>query len=223
MAVFFDQDMSGVVVTFNDGSNSESFTYDTEIGDTGTDVYTFAEAFKSWANHGDRAWSGSRVFSYSFTTFGVNHGLTISVNAGGAFTINSVTTSKLNLPGGTTSIGSSGGSLAGTAGIPTTLSATYAFRKWRAMKGKSGMMSSGGSWQFDPMHARLKTADVFSVIKQADLYALTLATKAATTPRRAVFLDSTRDAYRRVFVSEIVSTIGKRDLHKVEITVTEAA
>ena len=89
------------------------------------------------------------------------------------------------------------------------------------MKGDAGTQSSGGSWQNDPMHARKRTADVFAEVKQSDLYAMTLATRGATTPRRAVFYDWTASTFRQVYVAEVRTTIGARQIHRVDLTVIE--
>ena len=223
MAVFFDQNLEGCEIAFNDGTNNETFSYDTEVNDTGTDLYTFAEAFKTWANHGDRGWSGSRVFDYAFSTFGTNHGLTLTVNGTGAWTPNTAAVTALKLPAGTTVAGAGGGSLAGTAGIVETLSAKYAFTQWRTLKGSEGYISASGSYNFDPLHCRLKSAKVNAVLTHPEAYSLALALKATPTPRRAVFYSYVTSSYQRAFVPSLSFRPGRRLLHNIEFEVIEVA
>ena len=224
MAVFFDQDMTGATIAINDGVNNETWSYDTEIGDTGTDLYTAAESFVAWANDAARGWSGTLTFSYTFTLFGVNHGITL--NGSGvafAYTTNDAASSTMGLPLGTTATGSTGGPLTGDTGVRTTLSAKYAFDQWTPYKGEGGSISRGGSFNYDPFPTRLRTARIRAVFRQSDAYAMSIALSQATTPRRAVFYDYTDEVYRRVFVPDLTLSTGRRLLHKFDFQVIEAA
>lgn len=223
MSVFFDQDMAGATIAINDGVNNETWAYDTELNETGSDLYTAVESFKTWANSGDRGWSGTLSFTYAFTLFGVNHGITITGTGGAfAYTTNSTAAATMGLPSGTTAVGAPGGPLTGDAGVRTTLTAKYALRQWRPMEGDGGQISRSGSWQNDPLHARLKTAKVNAIVEQADAYALTIALQNATTPRRAVFYDYVTKTYKRVFVPEVNFKAGRRLLHTLDFSVIEA-
>ena len=224
MAVYFDQDMAGATIQINDGSNDETWSYDTEVNDTGSDLYTAIESFKTWANDGARGWNGTLSFDYIFTTFGENHGITIvGTGAGFALTTNSVTVATMGLPTGTTAVSAGGGGpVAGDAGVRTTLTAKYAFRSKRSMEGKEGGISSSGSWQNDPMHSRLFHARITSVLKHASVYALSIALQHSSTPRRAVFYDYMTSTYRRVLVPELSVNVGRRNLHRLDFAVIEA-
>jgi hypothetical protein len=90
------------------------------------------------------------------------------------------------------------------------------------MEGDGGEISRSGSWQNDPLHARLKTAKVNAIVEQADAYALTIALQNATTPRRAVFYDYVTKTYKRVFVPEVNFKAGRRLLHTLDFSVIEA-
>ena len=207
MSILFDQIMTGAEIAFNDGSNNETWAYDTELGDTGSDLYTVAESFIAWGNHASRGWSGTLTFTYG----------------PGAWTTNSAASEKLRLPSGTTATGSGGGSLSSTGGIASTLSFSVALRNWRTIKGQAGCVSYSGSWQHDPIHARPNTASARSVVTHSQLYALTLATAQASTPRRANMYDTITSAYRRVFVAEIKTNMGEKQIHKVSFAVIEDA
>ena len=224
MSILFDQIMTGAEIAFNDGSNNETWAYDTELGDTGSDLYTVAESFIAWGNHASRGWSGTLTFTYAITKIAPNHGLTLTVAGGpGAWTTNSAASEKLRLPSGTTATGSGGGSLSSTGGIASTLSFSVALRNWRTIKGQAGCVSYSGSWQHDPIHARPNTASARSVVTHSQLYALTLATAQASTPRRANMYDTITSAYRRVFVAEIKTNMGEKQIHKVSFAVIEDA
>jgi len=221
MGILFDAKMTGAQLTYNDGATSETWGHDVVLASTGTDAYTFAESFIRWANAGDRAWASNRSFSYVLTKSASNYILTFTVTGGaGALLANDTLVSTMKLPSGTTVI-NDGGTFASTEGIPTSLSFDLSFRNYRQTKGETGCAAKTGSWQHDPMHARKKTASMLAIVDHAQLYALTVATSQAATPRRANVYDTIAQSYRRLYIAEIKTTIGKRQTHRATFTSIE--
>ncbi len=220
MAVFFDQSFSGAELSYNDGVASATWVYDDEIGDAGTDLYTAATAVVAWLNHSARPWFGARAFALEMTTLAPCHGVSLTVSGGaGAWTVNAALASATQIPAGTTAALT----ISSAAGVVASVAVPFAFRRWRPMSGGPGTTAQGGSWHYDPPHARAKTADVTTVARAREIYAMTRAVEVATTPRRAVIYDSGADTHRRVLVAEIDTRRGRYLLNSVTLTVVEAA
>ena len=85
LPVYFDTSgwTGGTIAVTYDG-DTNTWAYDTEIGSVnGTNLYNFAENFKTWANHADRDWHPGLTFTYSLSVgeYGVNERIRMTASA----------------------------------------------------------------------------------------------------------------------------------------------
>lgn len=212
LAVYWDIDgWTGATITLT-VSISETWDYDTEIGKAGSNLYHVAESFKAWANDASRSWASSRSFDYSIAASGVNVAITFTSSGSVVWVANSAFQAAAGVAASTVAA-----SVVGSA-VTHGLSAPYAFRNWVPYTAESeGTLSQSGSFYSDSFAGLAKFPQVTARLTPQQAFAEGLAVKQASTPRGAVFFDYTANAYRHIYVMDVTTRRGKREIYKSEI------
>ena len=212
MAVYWDTSAwTGATLAITVGI-TESWVYDTEIGKAGSNLYHVAEDFKAWANDAARSWSGGRVFDYTIAASGLNVAITLTASGTVVWTANSAMQTAAGIAASTVAA-----SVVGTA-ITHGLSASYSFRSWVPFTSETeGSMAAAGSFWPDSFAGLSKFPEIVAKLSPEEAYAEGLAIKQASTPRAAVFYDYVGSVHRHVYVSNVQTRRGKREIYTTRI------
>ncbi len=201
--------------------DTNTWAYDTEIGSVnGTNLYNFAENFKTWANHADRDWHPGLTFTYSLSVgeYGVNERIRMTASASDVTWVANATMQTM-IDIGATLVGPS---VTSSVGLTHALSAQYSFLNWVPLTTETeGSLAAAGSFFPDSFGSLANTPKIEAKLTPLQAYAEGLAIKGATTPRAAVFYDYTSGSYRHCYVADARIRRGRREVYTSTLTAFE--